>query len=135
MIGISCFLDSFLSKKEQNVRLISNRFTWKTPYNRTSIFTKRIGTSYFLDGFCPKKDQNVRFQTDFQRKPNIIERQFLKNVTVFYARYSVCCFNQFLVKKRTKREISGRNAGKYPYIRTTIFPKRNGFFMIDKSFV
>ena len=36
-------------------------------------------------------------------------------------------FNRFLVKKRTKREISGRFSGKAPYNRTTIFPKRNGF--------
>ena len=47
---------------------------------------------------------------------------------------TACCFNQFLVKKRTKREISGRFSGKDPYNRTTIFPKRNGFFMIDTSF-
>jgi len=47
---------------------------------------------------------------------------------------TACCFNQFLVKKRTKREISGRFSGKDPYNRTTIFPKRNGFFMIDISF-
>ena len=45
-----------------------------------------------------------------------------------------CCFNRFLDKKRTKREISGRFSGKDPYNRTTNFPKRNGFFMIDTSF-
>ena len=43
-------------------------------------------------------------------------------------------FNQFLVKKRTKRKISGRFSGNDHYNRTTIFPKRNGFFMIDTSF-
>ena len=43
---------------------------------------------------------------------------------------TACFFNWFLVKKRTKREISGRFSGKTPYNRTTIFSKRNGFFMI-----
>ena len=80
----------------------------------------------FLIFFGPKKENNVRFQTNFQGKANIIERQFSQNVTVFYARYSVF-FNRFLDKKRTKREISGRFSGKDPYNRTTIFPKRNGF--------
>ena len=47
---------------------------------------------------------------------------------------TVCCFNQFLAKKRTNREISGRFLGNDPFNRTTIFPKRNGFFMIDTSF-
>ena len=41
---------------------------------------------------------------------------------------TVSFFNRFLVKKRTEREISGRFSGKVPYNRTTIFPKRNGFF-------
>ena len=36
--------------------------------------------------------------------------------------------------KRTKRKISGRFSGNDHYNRTTIFPKRNGFFMIDTSF-
>ena len=47
---------------------------------------------------------------------------------------TACCFTRFLDKKRTKRKISGRFSGKDPYNRTTIFPKRNGFFMIDTSF-
>ena len=47
---------------------------------------------------------------------------------------TVCCFNQFLAKKRTNREISGRFLGNDPFNRMTIFPKRNGFFMIDRSF-
>ena len=86
-----------------------------------------------MTGFWTKKEQNVRFQADFQAKPLLIERQFLQNVTVFMLG-TTCCFNQFLVKERTKREISGRFSGKDPYIRTTIFLKRNGFFMIDTSF-
>ena len=40
---------------------------------------------------------------------------------------TACCFNHFWSKK-------GKFSGKDPYNRTTIFPKRNGFFMIDTSF-
>ena len=83
--------------------------------------------------FWCKKQQNVRCQTDFQGKPNIIERHFSQNITVFYARYSMLFYTVF-GQKRTKRKISGRFSGKDPYNRTTIFPKRNGFFMIDTSF-
>ena len=76
--------------------------------------------------FLSKKEQKVRFQTDFQGKPNITERQFSQNLTVFNLRYSVL-FYQVFSQKRNKREISGRFSGKYPYNRTTMFPKRNGF--------
>ena len=47
---------------------------------------------------------------------------------------TACCFNQFLVKKRTKRELSDRFPLKTKYNRTTIFPKRNGFFMMIHLF-
>ena len=47
---------------------------------------------------------------------------------------TACFFDRFLDEKRIKRENSGRFSGKDPYNRTTIFPKRNGFFMIDTSF-
>ena len=40
MGGASCFLDVFLSKKRTKGE-ISDRFSTKTPYNRTTIFTKR----------------------------------------------------------------------------------------------
>ena len=73
-----------------------------------------------------KKEQKVRFQTEFQGKPNITERQFSQNLTVFNLRYSVL-FYQVFSQKRNKREISGRFSGKYPYNRTTMFPNRNGF--------
>ena len=64
------------------------------------------GTACFLTGFWSKKGQNVRFQADFQGKPLIIERQFFRNVTVFYDRYLHLVFYMFLSKKRTKGEIS-----------------------------
>ena len=76
--------------------------------------------------FCPKKEQKVRFQTDFQRKPLIMERQFSQNVTVFMLG-TACFYNWVLVKKRTKREISGQFSVKTPYNRAAIFSKRNGF--------
>ena len=93
MLGTACCFTRFLDKKRTK-RKISGRFSGKDHYNRTTIFPKRNGffmidTSFFLDFFCQKKEQKVRFQTDFQGKPNIIERQFSQNVTVFYARYSV----------------------------------------------
>ena len=76
--------------------------------------------------FSPKKDQNVRFPAKFQGKAHIIERQFSQNVRVFMLG-TVCFFNRFLVKTRTKREISGRFSGKAPCNRATNFPKRNNF--------
>ena len=93
MLGTACCFTRFLDKKRTK-RKISGRFSGKDPYNRTTIFPKRNGffmidTSFFFRFFLSKKEQKVRFQTDFQGKPNIIERQFSQNVTVFYARYSV----------------------------------------------
>ena len=91
-----------------------------------------IDTSFFRFFFV-KKGQKMRFQTDFQGKLNIIVRQFSQSVT-FSNLGTACPFNQSSVKKRTKREILCQFSGKDPYNRTTIFPKRNGFFMIDRSF-
>ena len=54
--------------------------------------------------FSPKKDQNVRFPAKFQGKVHIIELKFSQNVRVFMLG-TVCYFNRFLVKTRTKREI------------------------------
>ena len=89
-----------------------------------------IGTSCFKMFFCPKKEQNVRFQTNFQGKAYIIERQFSQYVTVFMLG-TACFFNRFLIKKkRTKHEILERFSGKDHYNRTTIFAKRNVFFII-----
>ena len=70
MIGTSCFLDDFFSKKRPKLET-SDRFSEKT-----------------LD-FWSKKEQNVRFQINFKGKPNITERQFSQSVTVFYDRYRV----------------------------------------------
>ena len=41
MIGTSCFLDGLVQKTRK--RENSDRFLWKTQYNRTTIFTKRNG--------------------------------------------------------------------------------------------
>ena len=41
---------------------------------------------------------------------------------------TACCYNWFLDKKRTKREISGRFSGKDPYNRTTIFQNVTVFY-------
>ena len=60
--------------------------------------------TFFLNGFCAKREQNMRLQTDFDGKPNIIERQILQNVT-FFILGTACFFNRFLDKKRTKREV------------------------------
>ena len=49
-----------------------------------------------------KKEQKVRFQTDFQGKPNIIERQFSQNVTVFYDMYQ-CFFSPRKKKVLTEK--------------------------------
>ena len=57
-----------------------------------------IGTICILDMFLTNKEQNVDFQTNFKRKPIIIERQFSQNVSVFMLGTG-CIFNWFLVKK------------------------------------
>ena len=62
-----------------------------------------------------KKEQKVRFQTDFQGKPNIIERQFSQNVTVFYARYSVF-FSRFLVNKEQNVRFQVDFQAKHPIL-------------------
>ena len=103
MIGIYIlFFRCFLSKKRTKGE-ISDRFSAKTHYNRTTIFTKRKGflclvQRVFLTSFWSIKDQNVRFQADLQWKPIIIERQFSQNVTVFYSfvRSYPYFFNVFL---------------------------------------
>ena len=41
-----------------------------------------IVKSFFFIFFWSKKEQKVSCQTDFQREPNIIERQISQNVTV-----------------------------------------------------
>ena len=81
-------------KKKRTKREISGRFSGKDPYNGTTIFPKcngffMIDTFFFQIFFLSKKEQKVRFQTDFQGKPNIIERQFSQNVMIFYDRYIV----------------------------------------------
>ena len=76
----------------------------------------------------------MRFQTDFQRKPIIMERQSSQNVTVFMLG-TTCFYNWIFVKKRTKREISGRFSVKTPYNKATIFSKRNGILVFRCFFV
>ena len=92
MVGTACCFTQVLVKKRTKPE-ISDRFSGKDPYNRTTLFAKRNGffmvdTSFFRFYFV-KKEQKVIFQTVFQGKPNIIERQFSQNETVFYDRYSV----------------------------------------------
>ena len=72
-----------------------------------------IGTACFFNQFLDKKEQNLRFQTNYQEKTLIIERQFFQNVTVFYDRY-ILFFRFFFVKKRAKRETSDRFLGNAP---------------------
>ena len=77
MLGTACFFNWFLVKKRTK-RVISGRFSGKTHYNRTTIFSKRNGfilvQGIFLTGFSSKIEQNVRFVADFQGKPFMIER-------------------------------------------------------------
>ena len=47
MIGTSCFLDVFLSKKRTKGE-VSDRFSAKTPYNRTTNFPKRNGFFWYV---------------------------------------------------------------------------------------
>ena len=50
------------------------------------------GTSSLFCCFLSKKDQKVRFQRQFEQKPLILQQQFSKIVTFFFARYPVLLY-------------------------------------------
>ena len=61
-------------------------------------------SSLFRCFFCQKLERNVRFQTEFEQKPRIIQRQFSQNLTFFMrGTWSKCRFYSSIEKNQKVR--------------------------------